>query len=184
MRARAWFLSFVLLLAAGSATDAVARPTSGGPCSAAVPPGGDWPSLNGDLANTRHQPDEASIGAPQVGDLRPAWSFSGESVGATGGMRSTPIVSGGCVYVALGQGYLGDRGDVIALDAETGAVVWHTTLDGSVLGLAAADGLIYATPSSGTRGEVPLPVVTDAYEPAGSYAVALDARTGKVRWRS
>jgi len=140
--------------------------------------------LNGDLANSRHQPDEHRVGGGQVGGLRPAWSFDGASVGATGGMRSTPIVAGGCVYIGLGQGYLGDRGDVIALNADTGALVWHVQLDGSVLGLAAANGLIYATPSSGTRGEVALPVVTDAYEPAGSYAVALDAATGKARWSS
>jgi outer membrane protein assembly factor BamB len=62
--------------------------------------------------------------------------------------------------------------------------VWHVQLKGSVLGLAVADGLVYATPSLGTRGEVKAPVVTDTYEPAGSYTVALDASTGDVRWTS
>jgi outer membrane protein assembly factor BamB len=175
----------MLLLLATLQADAA--PATSGPsvsCAADGAPGGEWPSLNGDLANSRHQPDEATIGREQVRDLRPAWSFAGASVGATGGMRSTPIIAGGCVYIGFGQGYLGDRGDVVALDADTGAVVWHTQLDGSVLGLAASNGLIYATPSSGTRGEVALPVVTDTYKPAGSYAVALDARTGELRWTS
>ncbi|MDQ3106985.1 MAG: PQQ-binding-like beta-propeller repeat protein, partial [Actinomycetota bacterium] len=70
------------------------------------------------------------------------------------------------------------------LDADTGAVVWHTQIDGSVLGLAVVDGLVYATPSRGTRGDVAAPVVTDTYQPSGSYAIALDASTGEVRWTS
>lgn len=154
------------------------------PCTADEHPGGAWPSLNGDLRNTRSQPAETTIGAEDATQLRPAWSFSGSQVGAPGGMRSTPVVAGGCVYLGLGQGYLGDQGDIVALDADTGEIVWHTQLDGSVLGLAVHDGLVYATPSRGTRGEVTLPVVTDSYLPAGSYAVALDASTGAVRWRS
>jgi outer membrane protein assembly factor BamB len=184
VRAARGLLIVLLLLAGVPAADALARTTGTGSCGNRTTSAGDWPSLNHDLANSRNQPDETSVGVPEAADLRPAWSFSGKTVGATGGMRSTPIVAGGCVYLGLGEGYLGDRGDVIALDEQTGAVVWHTTFDGSVLGLAAADGLIYATPSSGTRGDVALPVVTDAYAPAGSHAVALDARTGEVRWRS
>lgn len=166
------------------ASAALAASVPAGPCRGDGPAGGDWPSLNGDASNTRNQPEETTIGPDRVDELVAAWSFDGASVGAPGGMRSTPIVAGGCVFIGLGQGYLGDRGDVIALDAETGAVVWHAQIDGSVLGLAAANGMIYATPSRGTRGDVALPVVTDAYAPAGSYAVALDASTGAVRWTS
>lgn len=146
--------------------------------------GGSWTGLNGDLGNSRNQPDETTIGPGQAGALRPAWSFSAASLGEAGGMRSTPVVAGGCVYLAFGQGYLGDRGDVVALDADTGELVWHRQLDGSVLGLAVANGLVYVTPSKGTRGEVALPVVTDTYQPAGSFAVALDASTGATRWTS
>ena len=165
------------------------RPADGarprGPrCAPASPGGGDWTSLNHSHANTRRQPLEDRIGADDVEDLTPAWSFHGEDVGATGGMRSTPIVAYGCVYLGLGQGYLGDRGDIVALRADTGEVVWHRRIDGSVLGLAAANGMIYATPSKGTRGDVAMPVVNDQYAPAGSYAMALDAATGEVRWTS
>ncbi len=154
------------------------------PCTDPAHPGGSWTSLNGNLSNTRSQPAETAIGVVTAPALVPAWSFAGEQVGATGGMRSTPIVAGGCVFLALGQGYLGDRGDVVALDADTGEVVWHTKLDGSVLGLAVADGLVYATPSRGTRGDVKAPVVTETYLPTGSYSVALDASTGSIRWTS
>jgi outer membrane protein assembly factor BamB len=146
--------------------------------------GGDWRGLNADLRNTRSQPAERGIGRRAARRLRPAWSFDGAAVGATGGMRSTPVVAHGCVYLGLGQGYLGDRGDIVALDVETGAVVWRVRLDASVLGLTVANGMVYAAPSRGTRGDVALPVVTDSYAPAGSYAIGLDARTGEVRWTS
>lgn len=163
----------------------VERVTAPGTCTGdARPAGGDWPGLNRDLRNTRNQPDERRIGALDARRLRPAWSFNGASVGATGGMRSTPVTGHGCVYLGLGQGYLGDRGDIVALDAVTGALVWHVRLNASVLGLTVSDGTIYAAPSAGTRGEVALPVVTDTYEPAGSYAVGIDARTGALQWKS
>jgi outer membrane protein assembly factor BamB len=158
----------------------------GAPCSSPRTDGdgGEWRSVNRDLSNTRSQPAEDRLGTAEVGSLRPAWSFDGATVGATGGMRSTPVVANGCVYLGFGQGYLGDRGDVVALDATTGKLVWHQQIDGSVLGLAAANGLVYVTPSKGTRGDVALPVVTEDYRPAGSYAMALDGRSGKVRWVS
>ena len=173
----------------------VPRPCEGGPpcgprkteaaCSEQRAPGGEWPGLNADAANSRHQPEEDRIGVAEAPSLRPAWSFDASDVHPEiGGMRSTPVVAGGCVFLAFGEGYLGDRGDVVALDADTGRLVWHAQLDGSVLGLAVRDGLVYVTPSRGTRGEVQAPVVTEDYTPAGSYAVALDASTGVERWRS
>jgi len=146
--------------------------------------GGDWPGVNGDVRNTRHQVDEDRIGPSSVGALEPAWTFDSKVLGATGGMRSTPVVAHGCVYIGLGEGYLGDRGDVFALDIDTGEVVWHRELDASVLGLTVANGLVYATPSRGSRGEVALPVVTEDYTPEGSHAVAFDAHTGEPVWTS
>ena len=191
-----WSIAGALLLAlsggATAASTAAPAPIASGSeptrarCASTEPPaeGGDWPSLNHDLRNTRNQPAEDRIGPGEAGRLEPAWSFDGASVGITGGTRSTPVVAYGCVYVAFGMGYLGDRGDVVALDAATGALVWHRRVDGSLLGLAAANGMVYATPSRGTRGELSAPVVTKDYAPAGSYAMAFDARTGRVRWTS
>jgi outer membrane protein assembly factor BamB len=151
--------------------------------------GGDWPSLNHDLRNTRQQVDEDRIGTASVGALEPAWWFDAASLAGvgetvTGGMRSTPVVAHGCVYIGLGQGYLGDEGHVVALDIDDGSVVWHRALDASVLGLAVANGLVYATPSKGSRGDVAMPVVTEDYTPAGSHAIAFDAHTGETRWTS
>lgn len=169
--------------AATAAVPVTGAPPAGA-CREAQDPGGAWTSLNADLGNSRHQPSEDRIGVAEAPALRPAWSFDGAQRGIPNGTRSTPVVSGGCVYVAFGQGYLGDRGDVVALDADTGELVWHAQVDGSVLGLAVENGLVYVTPSRGTRGEVAAPVVTDTYQPAGSYAMALDASTGAVRWTS
>ena len=187
-----WSIAAALLLALSGGAAATAAPVGidpiapgcGGRADTSGERGGDWPSLNHDLANTRRQPAEDRIGVAEAAALEPAWSFDGKHVGATGGTRSTPVVADGCVYLAFGMGYLGDRGDVVALNADTGAVVWHRRIDGSLLGLTVANGLVYATPSRGTRGEVSLPVVTGDYQPAGSYAIALDARSGKVRWTS
>ena len=184
-----WSIAAALVLAAttgGAAATAKAslpaRPQCDETADQAI--GGDWPSLNHDVGNTRHQPAEDTIGTDVAPTLERAWSFDGREVKATGAARSTPIVAHGCVYLSLGQGYLGDRGDIVALDADTGDLVWHRQIDGSVLGLTAANGLIYATPSRGTRGEVSMPVVTEEYASAGAFAMALDARTGRVRWTS
>jgi outer membrane protein assembly factor BamB len=188
-----WSIAAAVLASATTASGATAAsllgsttPVGAPPCSTAKASGdgGDWRSLNHDLSNTRSQPAEDRLGPQEVAAVRPAWSFDGATVHATGGMRTTPVVANGCVYLAFGQGYLGDRGDVVALDADTGKLVWHRTIDGSVLGLAAANGLVYVTPSKGTRGDVALPVVTEDYQPDGSYAMALDGRSGRVRWTS
>lgn len=153
-------------------------------CAKADHPGGDWPSLNQGLDNSRHQRAESTIGTKQAAALAPAWTFNVADYGATDGIRTTPIVYQGCVYVAVGMGYLGPRGDVFALNADTGELVWHVQTEGSILGLAGDNGLIYATPSDGTRGDVDTPVVTEDYAPAGSFAIALDAQTGEMRWKS
>lgn len=155
-----------------------------GSCSPQDRAGGDWPALNGGHDNSRYQREERRLDVAAARGLTRAWSFDLGTLGPTGALRSTPVVAGGCVYVAAGEGYLGARGDVVALNADTGDLVWRATLDGSVLGLAVADGLVYATPSRGTRGEVETPTVTEGYQPAGSYAVALDATTGALRWTS
>lgn len=151
-------------------------------CASSDHPGGDWASLNADPSNSRSQPDEHLIGTKRAAALTPAWSFSGASVGAPGGMRSTPIVAYGCVYVALGQGYLGDRGDLFALNADTGQLVWHARIDGSILGLTSKHGLVYAAVSKGTRSSSPL--VTEDMIASGTSAVAFDAQSGRRQWVS
>lgn len=157
--------------------------------------GGEWTSLNHDLSNTRFQSEEHTVGPAQARALSPAWTFRVPAeAGRDGGIQSTPIIAGGCLYFTTsGQGLLATnwseglsedaafRGGVVyALDADTGALVWKTPVNGYVLGLAEANGLIYALPSAAPAGAAP----AGAAEPKGAHAVALDARTGRVVWVS
>jgi polyvinyl alcohol dehydrogenase (cytochrome) len=164
-------------------------------CAAAEHAGGEWTSLNHDLSNTRFQGEEHTIGPAQVGSLRPAWTFQVPAeAGRDGGVQSTPIVADGCLYFTTsGQGLLATnwseglsedaafRGGVVyALNADTGALVWKTPVNGYVLGLTSANGLVYALPSAAPDRAAP----AGAGEPKGAHAVALDGRTGKVVWVS
>ena len=94
--------------AAGDATDAAVATT--------------WPSVGGDLANTRAS-DDATIAADDAADLAPAWQLDGIK-----GVTGTPIVDDGTVYV-------GDwTGHVRALDAATGDERWAHDLDSGYVG--------------------------------------------------
>jgi outer membrane protein assembly factor BamB len=168
--------------------------TAAASCASGHHPGGEWTSLNHDLSNTRFQPRERTIGPARVRSLEPAWTFRvPEEAGRDGGVQSTPIVAGGCLYFTTsGQGLLATnwseglsedsafRGGVVyALNADTGELVWKTPVNGFVLGLAAADGLIYVLPSA-----APAATSSGPGEPRGAHAVALDSRTGEIAWVS
>jgi outer membrane protein assembly factor BamB/plastocyanin len=115
-----------LLLLPGSASAAAS-------CATAETPGGDWPVYGRDLGNSRFQAREKVISAADAPFLTPAWVFSTEKSGGEGDITGTPIVSGGCVYVATSRSW------VFALNADTGAVVWKTKLPygGTVYGSVA-----------------------------------------------
>ena len=88
-------------------------------------------------------------------------------------IHSTPVVADGCVYTGT------DLGNVYALNADTGKVVWSQALGdggegsgtfegaGIVGSPAVADGLVYV----------------GATTPKASVLSALDQATGKVVWR-
>ena len=86
------------------------------------------------------------------------------------GPRSTPTVVGGRVYVASSYG------DVHALDAATGKVIWSVDLQKA-----------YGAPVP-QRGYSPSPLVdgdlvlVEAGGTEGRWLVALEAATGKLRW--
>lgn len=128
--------------------------------------GGAWPSYGHDAANTRTQHDEHSLGPAEVGSLTPAWH-----VATPGALQSTPVVSGGCVYVATTTGL------VLALDAGDGHQVWQHQI-------------VIATPGSTGGGIVGAPAVDHGRlivlvsETSRPYALALDAHTGGVLWQS
>ncbi|MDP3714044.1 MAG: PQQ-binding-like beta-propeller repeat protein [Mycobacteriales bacterium] len=157
------------LIAAGAAALPAAAAT--GACAPAEHSGGEWATFGADLSNTRTQPAETTIGIAEVPLLTPVWSFStgGASLGF-GDLNGTPIVSSGCVYLNTAAG------DVIALNADTGELVWQHHEEVPLAGLGgdfvsspvAADGLLVALVN----------------RDSGPYAIAFDQVTGAVAWRS
>jgi outer membrane protein assembly factor BamB len=126
-------------------------------------PGGEWRSYGHDLANSRHQDQETIIDAGRAAKLAPRWVFSAEAAGAGGDFENTPAVADGCLFLGSTDGW------VLALNADTGELVWKTQLPYGVGGsLAIADGLVLANVN---RGNVP-------------STVALDETTGALVWQS
>ena len=89
-------------------------------CAAVGAPGGDWPMYGADSANSRYQKHEKLISPADVPLLSPAWTFSTKGAGGEGDITGTPVVAGGCLYVATSRGW------VFALNADTGEVVWKS----------------------------------------------------------
>src|SRR5205823_3862197 len=78
---------------------------------------GDWPAYLHDNQRTANSPDETTLSATNVGQLKLAWSYK------TGGaIAASPTVVNGVAYVGSWDGY------EYALNAATGAVVWKTSL--------------------------------------------------------
>ena len=139
-------------------------------CAAANPPGGEWPFYSGTLDGHREQLKEKSIDRGNVSELGVAWRASMPDGGV---IHSTPVVADGCVYTGT------DLGNVYALNADTGKVVWSRALGeggegsgtfegaGIVGSPAVADGLVYV----------------GATTPKASALSALDQATGKVVWK-
>jgi len=123
-----------------------------------------------DLANSRSQPDEHTIGVANVANLKPAWVFSTKTAGDPGAFETTPVVSEGCAYIGSTSGVL------YAVDMTDGRLVWRRQLavpspglGGAIVGAAAVDGdeLIVLADESG-----------------GPYAEAFQRSTGAVLWKS
>jgi polyvinyl alcohol dehydrogenase (cytochrome) len=139
------------------------------PCTT-TPTGGEWPSYGHDISNTRTQPDEHALGPTAVGNLTPAWVFSTSSTGDGSELTTTPVVSGGCVYIGSFNGY------VYALNANTGHVVWQRKLDAPNPG---SGGVIVG--AAAVYGSEVIWLVDEFTAP---YAIALDRSTGAVIWKS
>ncbi|HVL89626.1 MAG TPA: PQQ-binding-like beta-propeller repeat protein [Actinomycetota bacterium] len=139
-------------------------------CEPDARPGGEWRRMGYDLAHSRHQPDERSIGRVQAATLQPAWTFSANE--ASGGfwneITGYPIVADGCVFVGSSTGR-DAPGWIFALNADGGDLSWKRALSHGVYStLAVEDGVVYAFVSR-----------------IGSpYVVALDQRDGRMLWRT
>src|SRR5688572_4936720 len=71
----------------------------------------DWPRFAGDLAGTKYS-KLTQINTTNVSRLTTAWTFAGV------GTQQTPIVIAGVMYAST-------PGGVVALDADSGTVIWR-----------------------------------------------------------
>jgi quinoprotein glucose dehydrogenase len=156
-------------------------PTSTEETTAASPPAepastvaaGDWPLINRDLNANRYSP-LTEITAANVAGLTPSWTHQ-----LGGNSTAVPIVVGGVMYMP-------SRDRVIALDGDTGALVWEYVLPAPPEGAApppgGGGGPGGGGPTASTRGVSYWP--GDATSPARilfmsrANLIALDAATG------
>src|SRR5262249_6967787 len=115
------------------------------------------PTYNHDLAATRFSP-LAQITPANVAQLSQAWTFKL----AGGGSQATPIVVNGVMYVPGGN-------KVIALEADTGKVIWEYQL---AQGQASRRGLSFWPGEGADPARI---MIT-----SGSRLIALNAATGDL----
>lgn len=129
---------------------------------------GSWPSAGHDLGNTRSTTSTIGVGgAPK---LAPAWKVS------TGGnVSATPAVENGVVYVP------DDTGNLYAINAATGAVVWQKNL--TVDYGAPAGDYSRATPAVSGNTLVFGDQAGKVLSPDG-WVFAVDKRNGALLWKS
>jgi quinoprotein glucose dehydrogenase len=134
-------------------------------------PGGEWRTYGGDLGNTRYAPLD-QINKDNFSRLEVAWRFKTDAFGPRPeyNFQSTPLMVNGVLYSTVGS-----RRAVVALDAETGELLWmHSQREGKRAEAAprklSGRGLAYWTDGANDRRIL--------YVTPGYQLVALDAKTG------
>ena len=155
-------VSFVLSLSTASSiaqTDSQRTPDS------------EWRTYGADLANTRYVPLD-QIDATNFSQLEVAWQFGTNNLGSRPEFyfQSTPLVAGGVLYSTGGT-----RRSVVALNAETGELLWVHRIDENTRGETSprrlsGRGLAYWADGLDKR----ILYVTPGYS-----LIALDATTGR-----
>ncbi len=132
---------------------------------------GQWTTYGGDLASTRYAPLD-QINQENFNKLEVAWRFKTDSLGPKPeyNLQSTPLEVNGVLYSTAGT-----RRAVVALDAETGELLWMHSENERERGAAAprklsGRGLAYW---SDGKGDARIVYVTPGYR-----LIALDAKTG------
>src|SRR5512136_651343 len=92
----------------------------------ALPGPGDWSMYGEDASGSRYNADEKKLGKSNVANLAVLWQLPTATI-----VTGTPVVTDNMVFAAETGNFAG--GTVYALNANTGAVVWQTTLPGSNL---------------------------------------------------
>ena len=130
----------------------------------------EWRHYGSDLANTRYLPLD-QINPSNFGKLTVAWRFKADNLGPRPEylFEVTPLMVNGVIYATAGT-----RRAVVALDAQTGEMVWMHSENEGARGAAAprqlsGRGLAYWT--DGREQRV-------LYVTPGYRLIALDARTG------
>src|SRR3954451_2743032 len=132
---------------------------------------GEWQTYGADLRSTRYSPLD-QVSADNFNKLEVAWRFKTDPLGPRPEfqLQTTPLMIKGVVYFTGGT-----RRAVVALDAETGEMLWMYSLNEGKRGDAAprklsGRGLAYY---SDGRGDNRVIYVTPGYQ-----LVALDAKNG------
>ncbi|MCH2344459.1 MAG: PQQ-binding-like beta-propeller repeat protein, partial [Pseudomonadales bacterium] len=88
-------------------------------------PDGQWPTYGGDLGHTRYSALN-QIDAGNFSDLEVAWRFKTDNLGPAPEYRfqATPLMVDGIIYTTAGS-----RRAVVALDAETGELLWKYSMN-------------------------------------------------------
>ena len=130
-------------------------------------PADSWPTYNGDYSGRRYS-ELAQINTKTIGEVKVAWQYKIEGVGATRAMaspiiKSTPLMVNGVVYFTIPD-------HVYAVDARTGKEIWHFDYEdhgGHLLGQRGVgmygNWIYFLTPDG--------------------WFLSLDSKTGKERWR-
>jgi polyvinyl alcohol dehydrogenase (cytochrome) len=144
----------LVLLAITAGVSHVAR--GGGP-----PPRPEWLMIGGDAAGSHDQAMERKIARLNVGRLAPRWVAT-----TAGDVSATPVVTLGAVYFPDWGGRLWK------LDAGTGNVIWSHLI-------SEYDGIAgdVSRTSPAFAGQLLF-----IGENLGSYIMAIDARSGALRW--
>jgi quinoprotein glucose dehydrogenase len=136
------------------------------------PPDRGWTAYGADNANTHYSPLD-QITRDNFSKLEVAWRFKADALGPRPeyNWESTPLMANGMVYVTAGT-----RRDVVALDAETGEMLWMYSINEGKRGDSAprklsGRGLAYYTDG---RGDNRVIYVTPGYQ-----LVALNAKDGR-----
>jgi quinoprotein glucose dehydrogenase len=132
----------------------------------ATPAAAEWQTYNHDLAGSRFSP-LTQITAGNVAMLAPAWTYQFPASGpsAFGGSEAVPIVVGGAMYFPAGN-------SVVALEADTGKLIWRHEVAGGGPGSALNRRGVSYWPGDGNTPD-------RIFATAGRRLMSLDAATGK-----
>jgi quinoprotein glucose dehydrogenase len=128
----------------------------------------EWRTYNHDLAGTRFSP-VAQITPDNVAKLTQAWTYEWPSAGPSpfGGSQAVPIVVDGTMYFPASNA-------VVALEADTGKLVWQYQVQGGrgPGGGLTRRGVSYWPGDAGTPARI--------FVMAGRRLIALEAKTGQA----